>query len=304
MESGCRAKRSAENTPASARAGGVASAPGHHLSTVDGRSFGGLQVDGLSPANADASWRLDRVHRDLGALRVPGLVNVIDQLVHGDQVWLITDVAPFPTVTHMRTGGVPMPSDVALVVATDTAEILRRLHAAGQAHGDLGPHNVIVTAGGGVLVAETGLAHALAATVPGPGHDTAAWALMVADLADTTTDRRVEDLLRQAAQQVSVPGGAGLAAALATLGAAAGSVNRDTVRAVSTAAATIAIPPPVSPVAQLCRPSPRRPPTVRSRWRRRPATGAAADGGDPAAHPPSRSSAADLTVVVSSPSTR
>ncbi len=217
------------------------------LSTADGRKLGGLRVDGLNPANTDASWRLDRVHRDLGGLRLPGLVNVIDQFVDAGQVWLIADATPLPTVTHMRAGGVPMPGDVALVIATETGEILRLLHAAGQAHGDLGPHNVIVTAAGGVLVAEAGLAHALVGTTPGPGHDTAAWSMMVADLADTTTDRRVEGLLRQAAAQGTATG-AGLASALATLSLAAGSVNRETVRAVSTSAATIAISPPVSPV--------------------------------------------------------
>ncbi|MBV1849944.1 hypothetical protein [Catellatospora tritici] len=190
----------------------------HLLSTADGKVRGGVRLEERALADQATAQRVGQVVQTVAALRLPGLLNVTEQLVDGRYTWLITSASPTPTLAQVFGANVSMPPATALLIATDTAQTLLKLHQAGLAHGDLQPNTVVLSGAGAALLAETGYAPALAGDTPGPGHDATAWARMLNDLATRNTDPAVAQLLRQAAQQAEATGGsAGLTAALSVL---------------------------------------------------------------------------------------
>ncbi|MCK6501851.1 serine/threonine protein kinase [Myxococcota bacterium] len=95
----------------------------------------------------------------LRALRLPGVVRLLDEGRDGPWRYLVTELAdgrPFP--------GLPRPAPWS-VVAEPTRQLLRvlgQVHRAGVVHGDLKPGNVLVGADGRVRLLDFGLAHASA----------------------------------------------------------------------------------------------------------------------------------------------
>ncbi|WP_144127840.1 hypothetical protein [Catellatospora sichuanensis] len=193
----------------------------HTVSTAEGKQRGALRLEDRGLTDPVAARRLADAIGAQAALRVPGLLNVIDQVTERHS-WLITNAAPSPTVAQALTAGVTLPPAVAALIATDTAQTLLRLHQAQLAHGELNAHGVVISAGGAALLAEAGYGHAVLGTTPGPGHDAAGWSRLLAQLADACRDTDTQQLLRQAGQQAEAIGGsAGLTAALTTLSGAA-----------------------------------------------------------------------------------
>lgn len=230
----------------------------HTVSTAEGKQRGALRLEDQRLADPTVGRRVAESVRALAALRLPGLLNVIDQVTEGRHSWLIINAAPSPTVEQVLATGAALPPAVAALIATDTAQTLLRLHQAQQAHGDLGPQAVVLSAAGAALLAETGYAHAVAGTTPGPGHDAGGWARLVDRLADGCTDGETRQLLRQAGQQAEAVGGsAGLTAALTTLSAGAqripGFGDRGAVQALAAQwqrpAAPVSAPPAATPPA-------------------------------------------------------
>ncbi|MEV4413697.1 hypothetical protein [Catellatospora sp. NPDC049609] len=192
----------------------------HTVSTVDGKRRGGLRLEDQRLTDAAAARRLADSVRAVNGLRLPGLLSVIDQVVDSGRTWLITNAAPSPTVAQALAAGTALDPAVAALIATDTAQTLLRLHQAQQAHGDVSPESVVLSASGAALLAEPGWSHAVAGTAAGPGHDAAGWARLLNRLADSCAHADTQHVLRQAAQQVEAVGGsAGLTAALTGLSA-------------------------------------------------------------------------------------
>lgn len=194
----------------------------HTVSTAEGKQRGALRLEDRGLTDPAAGRRLADAVGAQARLRVPGLLNVIDQVTEGRHSWLITNAAPSPTVAQALAAGVTLPPAVAALIATDTAQTLLKLHQGQLAHGELNAHGVVVSAGGAALLAEAGYGHAVLGTTPGPGHDAAGWSRLLAQLADACHDADTQQLLRQAGLQAEAVGGsAGLTAALTTLSAAA-----------------------------------------------------------------------------------
>ncbi|MFC7757064.1 hypothetical protein ACFQY4_02430 [Catellatospora bangladeshensis] len=190
------------------------------VSTADSKRRGALCLQDQRLADPAAAKRLADAVRGVNGLRLPGLLNVVDQVVDDGRTWLITNAAPSPTVDQALAGGATLAPAVAALIATDTAQTLLRLHQAQQAHGDVSPETVVLSASGAALLAEPGWSHAAAGTAAGPGHDAAGWARLLTRLADACTDADTSQVLRQAVQQVEAVGGsAGLTAALTGLSA-------------------------------------------------------------------------------------
>jgi hypothetical protein len=104
------------------------------------------------------------------------------------------------------------------MIAVDTGETLVALHSSGSAHGGLSTDTVVLGGDGRVLVSETGYAHALSGTTPGPGHDTTGWVKMLRALATPRPADDAKRLLNEAAEEAEAVGGAaGLATALTHL---------------------------------------------------------------------------------------
>jgi tetratricopeptide (TPR) repeat protein len=97
----------------------------------------------------------------LRALRLPGVVRLLDEGRDGPWRYLVTELAdgaPFP--------GLPRPAPWSCV-AEPTRQLLRvlgQVHRAGVVHGDLKPGNVLVGSDGRVRLLDFGLAHASAST--------------------------------------------------------------------------------------------------------------------------------------------
>ncbi|GAA2397163.1 hypothetical protein Cme02nite_60460 [Catellatospora methionotrophica] len=194
----------------------------HTVSTAEGKQRGALRLEDRGLTDPAAAQRLADAVSGQARLRVPGLLNVIDQVTEGRHSWLITNAAPSPTVAQALAAGVTLPPAVAALIATDTAQTLLKLHSGQLAHGELNAHGVVISAGGAALLAEAGYGHAVLGTTPGPGHDAAGWSRLLAQLADACHDAVTQQLLRQAGQQAEAVGGsAGITAALTTLSGAA-----------------------------------------------------------------------------------
>ncbi|HEX6683747.1 MAG TPA: hypothetical protein VF062_13170, partial [Candidatus Limnocylindrales bacterium] len=132
--------------------------------------------------------------------------------------WLITGTPATPTVAEALQARIMLPPTVALLIAVDAGQTLASLHDAGAAHGGLSADNVVLSGDGRVVLAESGYAHALAGTTPGPGHDTTAWVKLLRTLATPRPSDEAKRLLNAAADEAEALGGRdGLRAALTNL---------------------------------------------------------------------------------------
>ncbi|GHJ15946.1 MULTISPECIES: hypothetical protein [unclassified Micromonospora] len=84
------------------------------LASTSGSMHEGLLVSGVPPAGPTF------------ALRVPGLVKVVDCLYDEQQMWLVTDTPPHPTLARVATaaGGTPGPAAIAVAAASGEVMLL------------------------------------------------------------------------------------------------------------------------------------------------------------------------------------
>lgn len=190
----------------------------HQLSHVDGHIRGALVLETSAFPDQAAVGRLGAMMRAVAQLRLPGLLNLIDQVLDGGRVWLVTVVPATPTLAQALAAKVTLPPEAAVHIAAETGQTLVKLHAAGMAHGDVRTGTVVLAASGVAMLAECGYAHALAGTTPAAAQDTAAWAQLAHELAAVRADDKVKQVLTHAAAQAET---AGLPAALSTLATAA-----------------------------------------------------------------------------------
>jgi len=115
--------------------------------------------------------RAARELRALGAVRHPHLVELLDHGPdEGGHLYVVEALIPGETIAD-RLGSGPLPPAEAVRIIGDVAGALAALHAAGHAHRDVTPGNVILSPGGAVL-ADLGLAHRLIGEtdLTDPGH--------------------------------------------------------------------------------------------------------------------------------------
>lgn len=112
-----------------------------------------------------------REGRALGAVLHPNVVRVYEAGSQGGAPFLVLEPVRGGSLrARLRAGHVPLPEALRLV--TDVARGLAAAHAAGVAHGDVKPENVLLTSEGQAKVADFGLARftgeALGAAEAGP----------------------------------------------------------------------------------------------------------------------------------------
>ncbi|MGH2604924.1 MAG: hypothetical protein ACRDJ9_36705, partial [Dehalococcoidia bacterium] len=131
-----------------------------------------------------------------------------------------------PTLAQALAARISLPEAVTLLIAVDVAETLVALHNSGLAHGNLSADSLVLSGQGNVFLAESGYAHALAGTTPGPGHDVNAWSRLLRELAAPRPQDTARQLLTEAADRAeSIGGSTGLTTALAELSARAATVG-------------------------------------------------------------------------------
>ncbi len=212
------------------------------LAGPDGQLRGGLRLDKVLLDQGIAD-RLSEAVRAVRVLNLPGLNSLIDQMYDGQYLWLVSSVPASPTVSSLTN----LPAPVATLIAVDIGQTLAALHSANLAHGDVSTDTVVVTVEGRAVLLECGYAHALAGTVPGPGHDVNGWVSLVRFLAAASGNNQL--LLNVASQAEGIGGSAGLNAALASLTAATPQVPGYGERGALAVLATAA-PTPNTPAAQ------------------------------------------------------
>lgn len=194
----------------------------HQLSHVDGYVRGALVLETSAFNDQAAVTRLGAVLRAVAALRLPGLLNLTDQVIDGGRIWLVTVVPGTPTLAQALDARVTLPPEAALHIAAETGQTLVKLHAAGLAHGAVSTETVVLAASGVAMLSECGYADALAGTTPLAGHDTAGWVRLARDLAAPRADDVAKRVLLDAARQAEGIGGtAGITGALSVLEQAA-----------------------------------------------------------------------------------
>ncbi|MFG2298501.1 serine/threonine-protein kinase [Streptomyces sp. NPDC048603] len=114
-------------------------------------------------ADPDSRRRFAREVAALAKVTGPYLLPLLDSDTAAEQPWLVTPYAPGPTLdTYIRQYG-PLTGPNLNTFAAATAHALACIHAAGIAHRDLKPQNVILAADG-PRVLDFGIAHHLDAT--------------------------------------------------------------------------------------------------------------------------------------------
>lgn len=98
--------------------------------------------------------QLQVARRTLSALWHPGIVRLLDVVVDGGEVGLVTELAPGTDLARLLAGTGPLPPSWAARLAAGIADALDAVHRAGLVHGDLKPTNVIVT--DSVIVTDAG----------------------------------------------------------------------------------------------------------------------------------------------------
>ena len=111
-----------------------------------------------APAS-ESGRRIMREARIGGRLRHPGLVTVFDIVEDVDALLLVMEFVPGETLAQrLRRGSLPVAE--ALAVLRAVAEALDHAHAEGVVHRDVKPANILLRDGGGVKLADLGVATA------------------------------------------------------------------------------------------------------------------------------------------------
>lgn len=260
---------------------------------------GALRVDRALLTPQGARERLAGAVLACAKLRLPGLLGTVDLVAEAGEVWLVTARPPAPVLADvLRADGPGQDAGSAASVLNETAQTLLALHAAGFAHGSLGPSTVVLAPDGVALLAEAALAavlgDAMAADI-GPADaraagtraaDTRAWAALARTLATAwaAAGTPAADLLTRCAAAAETKG---LAAARATLVSGRACLPPDFLRRTALRAAVTRTTPGFPPL-------PASPEPTRS-----PADGAARPAGPVAS--PSGSAEADRGVGPADP---
>ncbi|MFI8825180.1 hypothetical protein [Streptomyces sp. NPDC053431] len=216
----------------------------HALTSAAGEPpLGVLRVDRSLLSRQGARERLAAAVVAVTKLRLPGVPATVDLVREAGDVWLIVARPPVRTVADLLSTGAPgLDEGSAASVLNETAQTLLALHAAGLAHGALGPDRVVLAPDGTALLTETALATALAegtSTAAAQEDDIAAWAALARTLgtAWATPDTPAADLFTRCSGTAE---STGLAAARTTLTSGRTVLPRDFLRrtALRTAAAT------------------------------------------------------------------
>jgi hypothetical protein len=185
---------------------------GHWYLAVDasGALSGVLRFDTALVRNPAGTDRLTAKVASVQALGLPGVLPVADLVAADDTVWLITVVAPGPTVAEFIDDGSTRRLDAgsAATLLNETAQTLAALHAAGVVHGALSGSTVLIGPNGKAALAEVGLAVALEVRPGEAVHDARGWARLAAQLARAWAGDDVEGsaLIGQAAATAEIEG--------------------------------------------------------------------------------------------------
>jgi serine/threonine protein kinase len=114
--------------------------------------FGGLAAAGFQA-------RFDAEARALAALAHPGVVQVFDLGVDGDEPYLVMELIEGPTLRDVLTDGGPLPARDVCALGIQLARALEAAHTRGIVHRDVKPANVLRTPGGAWKLADFGVAH-------------------------------------------------------------------------------------------------------------------------------------------------
>ena len=106
--------------------------------------------------------RFQREARAVARLHHPTLVNVYDQDVDGDIVFLVMELVEGGTLRELLRERGPMPPHAAVAVMDPVCQALGIAHEAGLIHRDVKPENVLIGAGHQVKLADFGLVRAVA----------------------------------------------------------------------------------------------------------------------------------------------
>ncbi len=111
-----------------------------------------VAVKYLRPDIGHPTQRIEREGRMAGGLSHPGIVSIFERGVHGSRPYL---VMPFVEGTCPRA---PLPPREAARIAWEVSSALAHAHERGIIHRDVKPANILIDAGGHVLLADFGLA--------------------------------------------------------------------------------------------------------------------------------------------------
>ncbi|MFI6133298.1 hypothetical protein [Micromonospora sp. NPDC051141] len=190
------------------------------LASTSGSLHEGLLVREVPPADPAFALRVTAQVRQIVAARVPGLVKVVDCLYDEQQMWLITDTPPHPTLARLATAAGGIPGPAAIAVAAASGRTLGALHADGLSHGGLHLDSVSIAPSGEVMLLEVGLARAFAGTALRADEDARGWARLLREISALCPDRHAAASLRASATAAeSAAGAEGIHAGLRTLAA-------------------------------------------------------------------------------------
>ncbi|HKT60283.1 MAG TPA: protein kinase, partial [Gemmatimonadales bacterium] len=107
--------------------------------------------------------RFQREIRLAARLQHPHILTVLDSGEAGGRLWFTMPFVEGESLRDRLTREKQLPVDAALRIATEAARALEYAHKHGVVHRDIKPENILLTADGSTLVADFGIARALAA---------------------------------------------------------------------------------------------------------------------------------------------
>ncbi|HVQ19113.1 MAG TPA: serine/threonine-protein kinase, partial [Actinomycetes bacterium] len=99
-----------------------------------------------------------REARAASAVAHPGVVQVYDVLVDGDQAWIVMEALSGTTLAQAIRRDGPLPAGRIVSIGLGLLEVLEAIHGKGVIHGDLKPGNVMLTGGGRPVLTDFGSA--------------------------------------------------------------------------------------------------------------------------------------------------